>query len=310
MDVRRRGRFGMTKAPAIAIAAAAVALAAGCGNSSSSSSSAGSQSPAAVLSQASAAAAKQSSVGFNIKLRLQLHGALKNAGSAAMFLQGPLGLALQGHTTNGTNGGQTKADIHFVVNFRGGSVSGELLAPGGRTAYVSAPTLLGPGWHSFPISSTSKLGSGATGGSSMLKMVNPAHLLGNLKVTSNGDTDTVSGQVEVRRLLTAALPLAGASVTGAERAQLTAVAASFKTAQGSLSVDSSTHLPIGFNAELKLVFAHALSASVDGLQGFDLNVTSTFSDWGKSFTVTKPAGATPLQLNGLGSSFSSGAGSA
>ena len=98
-----------------------------------------------------------------------------------------------------------------------------------------------------------------TGSGSMLKVMNPAHLLGNLKVTSNGDTDTVSGQVQVRRLLTTMLPLTGASVTGAERAQLTAVASSFKTAQGSLSVDRSTHLPTAFAAQLKLVFAHALS---------------------------------------------------
>jgi hypothetical protein len=292
------------------MAVAAVAVAAGCGSSKSSSGSASAASPAAVLSQASAAAAKQSSVGFKIKLQMQLHGALKGAGSAAMFLSGPLGLALQGHTTSGS-GTPAKADFTFVVNFSGGSLSGEVRAPGGKIAYISAPTLLGPGWHSFPISSSSKLGSrGATGGSSMLKTLNPAHLLGNLKVTSNGDTDTVSGQVQVRRLLTTILPIAGASVTGAQRAQLSAVASSFKTAQGSLSVDRSTHLPTSFNAQLKLVFAHALSASASGLKGFDLNVTSTFSDWGKSFTVTKPAGATPLQLNGLGSSFSSGAGSA
>ena len=301
----------MSRAPAIAMIAAAVAVAAGCGNSSSSTSSAGSQSPAVVLSQASAAAKKQSSVGFNIKLQVQLHGTLKNAGSAAMFLHGPLGLALSGHTTNGGAGTPTKADIHFVVNFTGGAVSGEVRAPGGKTAYITAPTLLGPGWHSFPISSASKLGAGgATGGSSMLKTINPAHLLGNLKVTTSGDTDTVSGQVQVRRLLTTVLPLAGSSVTGAERAQLSAVASSFKTAQGSLSVDRSTHLPSAFNAQLKLVFAHVLSQSMDGLQGFDLNVTSTFSDWGKSFTVTAPPNATPLQLNGLGSAISSGGGSA
>ena len=299
----------MRRAPAIAMVAAAVAVAAGCGNSKSSSGSAGSPSPAAVLSQASAAAGKQSSVGFRVKLQMQLHGALNGAGSAAMFLSGPLGLALQGHTTSGASGTPAKADFTFVVNFSGGSVSGEVRAPGGKTAYISAPTLLGPGWHSFPISSTSKLGSGgATGGGSMLKAINPAHLLGNLKVTSSGNTDTVSGQVQVRRLLTTMLPLAGGSVTGAQRAQLTAVASSFKTAQGSLSVDRSTHLPTAFNAQLKLVFAHALSASTNGLKGFDLNVTSTFSDWGKSFTVTTPPGATPLQLNGLGSSLSSGAG--
>jgi hypothetical protein len=300
----------MRKAPAIGMVAAAVALAAGCGNSSSSSSDAASSaSPAVVLSQASAAAKKQSSVGFNVILQLQLHGALKSAGSAAAFLQGPLKLALQGHTTNGSNGSPTKADVNFVVSFTGGAVSGEVRAPGGKTAYISAPTLLGPGWHSFPLSSTSKLGSGgATSSSSMLKAINPAHLLGNLKVTSSGNTDTVSGQVQVRRLLTTALPLAGASVTGAERAQLSALAKSFKTAEGSLSVDRSTHLPTAFNAQLKLLFAHALTASTNGLQGFDLKVSSTFSDWGKSFTVTTPAGATPLQLNGLGSSFSSGAG--
>ncbi|MGN6379309.1 MAG: hypothetical protein ACTHNU_10195 [Gaiellales bacterium] len=277
--------------------AVAMTVAAGCGGSSSSSSTAiGGTTPTAVLTQASAAAKKQSSVGFDVTFKLQLHGTLKSAGAASMFLTGPISLALKGHSTSAAAPGPTKADFQFAINFTGGSASGEVRAPGGKTAYISAPALLGPGWHSFPLSSTSIAGSG-TG---TLSGVDPAKWLGNLSVTSTSSTDTVSGELQMQKVLAGVMPLTGSTMTRAQRAQLSMIAAAFKTAQGSVSVDRSTHLPSAFQATLKLVFGRAMAAQADGLKGLDLNATAHFYDWGKRFTVTAPAGATPLPGGGLG----------
>jgi hypothetical protein len=289
------------------VAALAVGLsaAAGCGGSSSSGSS--NSTPAQVLRAGSTAAAKQSTVGFDVKLDVRLHGTIHGVGAAAAFLHGPISVELKGHSTAG--GSATKADLAFAVNFTGGAVSGHLLAPGGETAYVQLPSLLGPGWHSFPISSAT---SAATGGSSsssssaLLSKIRPAQWLDHLKLSQSGGTDTISADLNVRRMLSSILAMSGSAVTSAQRAQLSQAESAFKTASGSISYDQSTHLPSAFAARLSVVVPPALAKQAQGLHGIDLSLSAHFSDWGKGFTVKAPSGATPLQLSGLGTSLPTG----
>ena len=91
------------------------------------------------------------SASFELTVALKLDGNLENAGAGAAFLQGPLSLSLKGQAGM-ADAGEGKFDIHFALNFTGGSFSGEALSPDGKTAYIQMPTLLGPGWKSIDIS--------------------------------------------------------------------------------------------------------------------------------------------------------------
>lgn len=262
------------------------ACTAGCGGSS------GQPAPATVIKASQLALAKEHTVGFDVKLQLAVHGALRSGGPAAALLAAPVSLDLRGHSA--TSGSATRADFGFTVVVVGGSFSGQVRAPGGDTAYIRLPGLLGPGWRSFPISS----GAGGSAAGLNLSKLDPTSWLTNLHSSSKGGTDTISAGLDVARALTAMLGGSGTPVSGAQRAQLMELGAAVKTATGSVSYDSSTHLPSAFRAAVRAVLPATLAAKADGITGLDLAVSAHLSDWGKAFTVTAPTGANPLQLGG------------
>ena len=273
-------------------------LAAGCGGSKSSSSSTPA-SASAVVKAGSAAIGKQTSVGFRATIALTLHGQLKAAGPEAAFLHGPISLALSGHAT--TKGQPEKADIQFSLNFSGGSLSGHLLTPDGKTGYLQLPSVMGPGWHSFPISTSAVTGSSGNSssaqGKALLSGIQPQQWLKNLTLTSGNGVDTVSAELSVTRMLASIAASSNGAVSSAQKAELAKAAAGVKTASGSISYGSSDHLPTAAHFELNVDVPAALAKSAQGLQGFDLKVDSSFSDWSQDFTVTKPASSTPLSTS-------------
>jgi hypothetical protein len=272
----------------LALAAATLAVAAGCGGSSGSSSGSSPSTPQAVIRVGSAAISTADSVGFTMKLGLTVHGATGATGPAAAVLQGPVSLELQGHSATRGSG---KADIHFALNFTGGSVSGELLTPDGKTGYVQLPSLLGAGWHSFPLRAQGTSSGPTASPSSLLRGLRPVGWLRDLKLTKSGGTDTVSAAIDVPAMLHDVARLGAGQVPAAELGQ---VQSAVRVASGSISYSRDTHLPSAFDAQLKLVVPPKLAAGANGVRGLDLSVASTFSDWGKDFTVQRPAGATPL----------------
>ncbi len=137
------------------------AVAAGCGSSAGSSSSSGgstsggsssvsTDTAAGVLAAASAATKDATSAAFDAKLGVTITGNLQGAGAGAALLRGPITLDFKGHAGKGANG-KPKFDVDFAFNYTGGSVTGKALSPDGKVLYLQLPALMGPGWHSTPL---------------------------------------------------------------------------------------------------------------------------------------------------------------
>jgi hypothetical protein len=292
---------------------------AACGGGSSGSGGASSggsgQTSAADLLKASQDALKNAkSASFDLTVALKLDGNLQNAGAGAAFLQGPLSLSLKGQAGM-ADAGTGKFDIHFALNFTGGSFSGEALSPDGKTAYIQMPTLLGPGWKSIDISQETSSSGGSSSSSQQQSLdqlkalgLNPVKWLKNLEVSSSGSTDTVAADLDVAALVTDLASMSNSPITPKDQQQLDDVVNGIKTAHGSESFDDSTHLPSALSAELAIDLPPSVQKSANGLTGLDLKVDATFSDWNADFSVNAPAGATPLDSGGLfGGALSSAA---
>jgi hypothetical protein len=301
----------------LALLLVTVLVAAACGGGSSGSGagsggSSGSMSAADLLKQSQDALKNAKSASFDLTVALKLDGNLQNAGAGAVFLQGPLSLSLKGQAGM-ADAGSGKFDIHFALNFTGGSFSGEALSPDGKTAYIQMPTLLGPGWKSIDISKeTSSTGSSDSSNQSLDQLkalgLNPSKWLKNLEVTSSGDTDTIAADLDVAGIISDMASLSNSPITPKDQKQIDDIVNGIKTAHGSESFDHSTHLPSALSAELALDIPASAQKTADGLQGFDLKIDATFSDWNSDFTVSAPAGATPLDSGGLfGGALSSAA---
>ena len=301
----------------LALLLVTVLVAAACGGGSSGSGagsggSSGSMSAADLLKQSQDALKNAKSASFDLTVALKLDGNLQNAGAGAVFLQGPLSLSLKGQAGM-ADAGSGKFDIHFALNFTGGSFSGEALSPDGKTAYIQMPTLLGPGWKSIDISKeTSSTGSSDSSNQSLDQLkalgLNPSKWLKNVDVTSSGDTDTIAADLDVAGIISDMASLSNSPITPKDQKQIDDIVNGIKTAHGSESFDHSTHLPSALSAELALDIPASAQKSADGLQGFDLKIDATFSDWNSDFTVSAPAGATPLDSGGLfGGALSSAA---
>jgi hypothetical protein len=301
----------------LALLLVTVLVAAACGGGSSGSGagsggSSGSMSAADLLKQSQDALKNAKSASFDLTVALKLDGNLQNAGAGAVFLQGPLSLSLKGQAGM-ADAGSGKFDIHFALNFTGGSFSGEALSPDGKTAYIQMPTLLGPGWKSIDISKeTSSTGSSDSSNKSLDQLkalgLNPAKWLKNVDVTSSGDTDTIAADLDVAGIISDMASLSNSPITPKDQKQIDDIVNGIKTAHGSESFDHSTHLPSALSAELALDIPASAQKTADGLQGFDLKIDATFSDWNSDFTVSAPAGATPLDSGGLfGGALSSAA---
>ena len=307
----------MKRVLALLLVTLLVAAACGGGSSGSGGASGGGsgQMSAADLLKASQDALKNAkSASFDLTVALKLDGNLQNAGAGAAFLQGPLSLSLKGQAGM-AEAGKGKFDIHFALNFTGGSFSGEALSPDGKTAYIQMPTLLGPGWKSIDISQETSSSGGSSSSSQQQSLdqlkalgLNPVKWLKNLEVSSSGSTDTVAADLDVAALVTDLASMSNSPITPKDQKQLDDVVNGIKTAHGSESFDHSTHLPSALSAELAIDLPPSVQKSANGLTGLDLKVDATFSDWNADFSVNAPAGATPLDSGGLfGGALSSAA---
>ncbi len=291
------------------------ALVAGCGSGSGSgsggSSSGGSSVSAAtaagVLKAASAATKDATSAGFDAKIGIRLGGNLAGAGAGAMLLQGPLTLEFKGHAGK-VPGGKAKFDLDFAVNYTGGSLTGEALSPDGKTLYVKMPLLMGPGWHSLPLNTPSSNTTGSSSPSSSRSEgldaleaagIDPSMWLKNLSLSSSDGRDTISADVDFMKLFADVSRMSQDGMTAKDKAKLVQVERAIKTAHGSLSFDSSSHLPTEEKVDFAMSLPPSLRAQADGLKSVELNLDVKFSDWNQDFTVKAPAGATPFNSAGL-----------
>jgi hypothetical protein len=297
----------MKRVLALLLVTLLAAAACGGGSSGSGDSSAGGsgQMSAAELLKASQQALKDAkSASFELTVALKLDGNLQGAGAGAALLQGPLSLSLKGQAGKADGNGTGKFDVHFALNFTGGSFSGEALSPDGKTAYIQMPTLLGPGWRSVDLSKeTSSGGSSSSSNKSLEELkalgLDPAKWLKNLEVSSSGSTDTISADLDIAQIITDATSVSNSPITPEEQKQLQEVVSGVKTAHGSESFDQSTHLPSALSAEFAIDIPADMQKDASGLTGLDLKVDATFSGWNEDFTVNAPSGATPLDSGGL-----------
>ena len=188
-------------------------VAAACGGGSSGSggasggSSSGDMSATDLLKASQDALKGAKSASFELTVAVKLDGNLEGAGAGAAFLQGPLSLSLKGQAGKADGPGAGKFDVHFALNFTGGSFSGEALSPDGKTAYIQMPTLLGPGWKSIDISKQmSSSGSGSSDDSTNKSLeqlkalgLDPSKWLKNLTVSTSGEHRHDRGRPRLRR---------------------------------------------------------------------------------------------------------------
>jgi hypothetical protein len=300
---------------ALVLLLTATVLAAGCGSGSGSGSggstpggsSVSTATAAGVLKDASAATKDATSAGFDAKIGIRVGGNLAGAGAGAAMLQGPLTLEFKGHAGK-ADGGKAKFDVDFAVNYTGGSLTGEALSPDGKTLYVKMPLLMGPGWHSLPLNT---LSSGATGGSSSGSSdnqslqaleaagVDPSMWLKNLSLSNADGQDTISADLDFQKLFADVTKMSQSGITPKDKLQLLKVEHAIQTAHGSLSFDSSSHLPTEEKVDFAMDVPASLQSQASGLKSIALNLDVKFSDWNQDFSVKAPAGATPFNSAGL-----------
>ena len=306
---------------ALVLLLSVAALAAGCGSSAGSSSSSGGStsggsssvsttSAAGVLAAASAATKDATSAGFDAKLGVQVSGNLAAAGPSAALLQGPITLDFKGHA--GSTGGTSKFDVNFALNYQGGSFTGQALTPDGKTLYLQLPALMGPGWKSLPLKGLTSAGqsnSTTSGGLDALKAegLDPSKWLTNLSMSTADGQDTISADLDVAAVFADIAKFGKSGITAKDKVQMAQISQAIKKAHGSLSFDSSTHLPTDESLQFAMDLPPSLSSQASGLKGIALNLDIKFSDWNKDFTVTAPSGATPLNTGGLLGGLGAGA---
>lgn len=293
---------------ALVLLLTATALAAGCGSGSGSggSSSGGTSVSTAtaqgVLKDASAATKNATAAGFDAKIGIRVGGNLAGAGAGAALLQGPLTLEFRGHAGK-ADGGKGKFDVDFALNYTGGSLTGEALSPDGKTLYVKMPLLMGPGWHSLPLNTTGSSSSGSSKGQGLdaLKAagVDPRMWLKDLSLSTANGQDTISADVDFAKLFADVSRMSQSGMTAKAKLQLRQVERAIRTAHGSLSFDSSSHLPTEEKVEFAMDVPPSLQTQASGLKSIAVNLDVKFSDWNQDFTVKAPSGAAPFNSAGL-----------
>jgi hypothetical protein len=295
----------MKRVLALLLVTLLAAAACGGGSTGSGGSSGGSdQMSAAELLKASQEALKDAkSASFELTVALKLDGNLQNAGAGAALLQGPLSLSLKGQAGKAEGNGAGKFDVHFALNFTGGSFSGEALSPDGKTAYIQMPTLLGPGWKSIDISKKADSGSSGSTNKSVDELkalgLDPSRWLKNVDVSTSDSTDTISADLDIEKIIADISSLASSPISPKDQKQLDAFVNGVKTAHGSESFDHSSHLPTAVSAEFAVDIPADMQKDANGLTGLDIKLDASFSGWNEDFSVTAPSGATPLDSGGL-----------
>jgi hypothetical protein len=285
---------------------AVVAIAAaGCGGSSASSTA----NPTELIKAGNVALKGAHTVGFDVKLSLDLNGQL-NAPQAATVFNGPVTVELKGHAAQAENGKPAAFDATFAVDTSAATINGELLSADGKTGYIKIPALLGDTWESFPISQhasdSSPMGVTPTKLDSQLKGLNPENWLKNVSVTSSDGNDTVSADLDPAKMVSDIVTLSNGKISASDQKQLDQVKGAINVAHGSVSYDQSSHLPSSASAELTVTVPKALATEASGLTGFDFKIDATFDDWNQAVNVEAPSSSKPLDLSGLNNMFSNG----
>src|SRR6478672_4572482 len=236
----------MKRVLALLLVTVLTAAACGGGSSGSGSGSGGSssgQSAADILKASQDALKSAKSASFDVTVSLKLDGNLQGAGAGAALLQGPLSLSLKGQAGT-ADAGSGKFDVHFALNFTGGSFSGEALSPDGKTAYIQMPTLLGPGWKSIDISKQMS-SSGSSSGDSTNKSLeqlkalglDPSKWLKNLTVSTSGSTDSIAADLDFAALISDISSLSNSPIPAKDQKKLDEFQNGIKTAHVSESFD-------------------------------------------------------------------------
>jgi hypothetical protein len=283
---------------------AVVAIAAGCGGSSSASTA----NPSELIKAGNVALKSATTVGFDVKISLDLDGQL-NAPQAANVFNGPVTVELKGHSAKGENGKPAAFDATFAVDTSAATINGEVLSADGKTGYVKVPALMGDEWESFPINEHAAGPSSTitpTPLDSQLKGLDPESWLKNVSVTSNDGSDTVSADLDPAKMVADIVTLSNGKITPQEQTQLDQVKGAINVAHGSVSYDQSSHLPSAASAELAVTLPKVLAKEANGLTGLDFKIDATFDDWNKDVSVQAPTSSKPLDLSGLNNMFSSG----
>lgn len=307
----------MKRALVLLISVAAVVT--GCGSSSGSgsgsspgstsggaSSSVSTNTAAGVLAAAQSSTKNATSAAFDAKLGVTVGGNLQGAGAGAALLKGPLTFEFKGHAGS-AGAGKPKFDINFAFNYTGGSFTGRALSADGKVLYLQLPALMGPGWKSLPLTGLTQAGgsssSGTTGSLDALKAegLDPSKLLKNLTMSTSGGQDTISADVDLAAVFAAVAKAdkTGTGLSAKDQKQIGELEKAITKAHGSLSFDSSTHLPTDEQLQFAMTVPPSLSSSASGLKSIALNLEIKFSDWNQAFSVTAPTGATPLNTGGL-----------
>jgi hypothetical protein len=126
-------------------------------------------------------------------------------------------------------------------------------------------------------------------------------------MSTAGGQDTISADLDVAAVFADIAKFGKTGITAKDKAQMAQISEAIKTAHGSLSFDSSTHLPTNESLQFAMDVPPSLSSQASGLKGIALNLNIKFSDWNKDFSVTAPSGATPLNTGGLLGGLGAGA---
>jgi hypothetical protein len=298
--IRARFAGGRSVAGIAAVGILAVA-ATGCGSASGSSG--GAAQAAAVVKAGQKALKGANAVGFDVKATVNLQGSLQGVNSAqGALLNGPLTLELKGHAQK--TGSTGVFDTTFSLGSGALAVNGEIMSPNGKTVYIRVPMILGPGWQSMPIQSSRHAIDMKDGKNAVkrfqLRQFDPVNLLKNIAVTSESGTNTVSADLNVAGVIQDIVKLSHGQMT---TAQLRQFGNAIQVAHGSVSYDSSSHLPSAAHLEIAVQVPAKFQKASKGLTGADVKIDASFDDWNQAVHVTAPSSSKPLDLShiqGLG----------
>lgn len=246
------------------------------------------------------------SVGFHVKVTLDVSGNASGSSSPAAALVGnPVTLQIDGHAAK--HGKTGVVDATFQLEDSMIPVTGEIRSTGGRVVYIKLPLLLGQGWKSYTVPAAALArhqdrlpAVKSTDG------LNPLAVLTNVTQTDSGNTTTYAADVDPARLVAAIEKMATSKGASQHFAELNQLKGALKIAHGSISVNSTTHLPSAVSTEVSVTVPSSLQKQAQGVTGVDVKIDATFDSWNQPVTVSTPAGATKLQLNPKSLSLFSG----
>ncbi len=160
--------------------------------------------------------------------------------------------------------------------------------------YVKLPLLFGEHWKRYTIPTHSEQATPAV--PARAKQFDPLSVLANVTQAKSGGTRTLSADVDPAKLVGAIESLATNS-RDINASRLHALGSAINVAHGSVSVDTTTHLPTAVSAEVTVTTPPKMVSQAMGITGFDLTVDASFDSWNQPVNVLAPSGATVLRLS-------------